>query len=404
MAIPRSANIKLLLLITAIIIAGATLFYTDNIVKQLLIKEQKVADLYARSLEFIVNMPADQSDYSFIFNEVIQSIDFPMVLTDDKDQPLSDYNLIARNIDIDTTMSVAVRKKFLTEIVANLDKQNPPIKVVLRTSPTDSIVQHLHYGESALITKLRWLPYIEIFVAALFILIGYIGFSHIKRSEQSNIWVGMAKETAHQLGTPLSSLMGWIEMLKGQAHENPKQLATISEMERDISRLQKITERFSKIGSKPILKEENLYEVIESVINYFKQRLPSRFAQGKQFDITIETQNNPLVKINRELFEWVIENLIKNALDAIEGDIGKITFYILQRNDSTIIDVKDTGKGIDMKLKKDIFRPGYSTKKRGWGLGLSLSKRIIESYHQGKLFVKESKIGRGTTFRIKLFK
>jgi len=401
---PRSANIKLLLLITAIIIAGVTLLYTNHIVKQLLIKEQKVADLYARSLEFIVNMPADQSDYSFIFNEVIQSIDFPMVLTDDKDQPLSDYNLIARNIDIDTTISIAERKKLLSEIVAKLDKQNPPIKVVLRTSPTDSIVQHLHYGESALITKLRWLPYIEIIVAALFILIGYIGFSHIKRSEQSNIWVGMAKETAHQLGTPLSSLMGWIEMLKEQSAENPKQLATISEMERDILRLQKITERFSKIGSKPILKEENLYEVIESVINYFKQRLPSRFAQGKQFDITIETQDKPTVKINRELFEWVIENLIKNALDAIESDAGKITFYISQRNDSTIIDVKDTGKGIDMKLKKDIFRPGYSTKKRGWGLGLSLSKRIIESYHQGKLFVKESKIGKGTTFRIKLFR
>jgi len=401
---PRSANIKLLLLITAIIIAGVTLLYTNHIVKQLLIKEQKVADLYARSLEFIVNMPADQSDYSFIFDEVIQSIDFPMVLTDDKDQPLSDYNLIARNIDIDTTISIAERKKLLSEIVAKLDKQNPPIKVVLRTSPTDSIVQHLHYGESALITKLRWLPYIEIIVAALFILIGYIGFSHIKRSEQSNIWVGMAKETAHQLGTPLSSLMGWIEMLKEQSAENPKQLATISEMERDILRLQKITERFSKIGSKPILKEENLYEVIESVINYFKQRLPSRFAQGKQFDITIETQDKPTVKINRELFEWVIENLIKNALDAIESDAGKITFYISQRNDSTIIDVKDTGKGIDMKLKKDIFRPGYSTKKRGWGLGLSLSKRIIESYHQGKLFVKESKIGKGTTFRIKLFR
>jgi hypothetical protein len=401
---PRSANIKLLLLITAIIIAGVTLLYTNHIVKQLLIKEQKVADLYARSLEFIVNMPADQSDYSFIFNEVIQSIDFPMVLTDDKDQPLSDYNLIARNIDIDTTISIAERKELLSEIVAKLDKQNPPIKVVLRTSPTDSIVQHLHYGESALITKLRWLPYIEIIVAALFILIGYIGFSHIKRSEQSNIWVGMAKETAHQLGTPLSSLMGWIEMLKEQSAENPKQLATISEMERDLLRLQKITERFSKIGSKPILKEENLYEVIESVINYFKQRLPSRFAQGKQFDITIETQDKPIVKINRELFEWVIENLIKNALDAIESDAGKITFYISQRNDSTIIDVKDTGKGIDMKLKKDIFRPGYSTKKRGWGLGLSLSKRIIESYHQGKLFVKESKIGKGTTFRIKLFK
>lgn len=401
---PRSANIKLILLITAIIIVGGTLLYTHTIVQQLLIKERKIADLYAHSLEFIVNMPDDQSDYSFIFNEVIQSIDFPMVLTDDKNQPLSDYNLIARNVDIDSTSTRAEQKELLQKIITRLDEQNPPIKVILKTTPTDSIVQHLHYGESTLITKLRWLPYIEIIVAGMFILIGYIGFSYIKRSEQSNIWVGMAKETAHQLGTPLSSLMGWIEMMKDQASENPKQLATISEMEHDLLRLHKITERFSKIGSKPILKEENLIEVIESVINYFKQRLPSRFAQGKQFDIIIETQDNPKVNINRELFEWVIENLIKNALDAMEGDTGTISFSITSRSDIVFVDVKDTGKGIDMKSKKDIFRPGYSTKKRGWGLGLSLSKRIIESYHQGKLFVKESKIGKGTTFRIKLVK
>lgn len=404
MPAPRSTNIKLILLGTAVVIVVATVLYTRYIVQQLLERERQVADLYAKSLEFIANTPTDQSDYSFIFNEIIQSIDFPMVLTDDKDQPLENYPLISRNIDLDSTLTPDQQKKFITTVIRDLDQQNNPIKVILRISEQDSIVQHLHYGESELITKLRWLPYIEIGIAGMFILIGYIGFSYIKRNEQSNIWVGMAKETAHQLGTPLSSLLGWIEMMKEYSADNPKQLSTISEMEQDLQRLYKVTERFSKIGSKPNLKEENLIEVIESVINYFKQRLPSRFAQGRQIDIDIETKEQFHININRELFEWVIENLIKNALDAMEDNVGKISFALSSKGKTIFIDIKDTGKGIDMKFRKDIFRPGYSTKRRGWGLGLSLSKRIIESYHQGKLFVKESKIGKGTIFRIKLGK
>ncbi len=405
MTAPRSANIKITLLVAAVIIVIATLVYTQYIVHQLLEKERSVADLYANSLEFIVSRTADQSDYSFIFNEVVlQSIDFPMVLTDGNNQPLLDYKLNARNVDFDTTLSSDEQKKVLQQIISGLDQDNTPIKVVLKVTPEDSMLQYLHYGESALITKLRWLPYIEIGVAGMFILIGYIGFSYIKRNEQSNIWVGMAKETAHQLGTPLSSLLGWVEMMKEYAAENPKQLSTILDMEHDLNRLYKVTERFSKIGSKPSLKEESLNEVIESVINYFKQRLPSRFAQGKKIDIEIDTKEQFHVNINRELFEWVIENLIKNALDAMQDNIGKISFALTSKGKTIFIDVKDTGKGIDMKYRKDIFRPGYSTKRRGWGLGLSLSKRIIESYHQGKLFVKESKLGKGTTFRIKLVK
>jgi signal transduction histidine kinase len=404
MSSPRSANIKILLLVIAVVIVIATLFYTRIIVQQLLEKERKIADLYANSLEFIVSRSTDQGDYSFIFDEIIRSIDFPMILSDGDNQPIPDYRLNSQNIDFDTTLTTDQQKIYLQKVIIELDKENPPIRIVLKMTLQDSILQYLHYGESNLITKLRWLPYIEIIVAGMFILIGYIGFSYIKRSEQSNIWVGMAKETAHQLGTPLSSLMGWIEMMKDFAVENPKQLTTISEMEHDLHRLEKVTDRFSKIGSKPNLKEENLNEVINSVINYFKQRLPSRFAQGKQIDIEIETTEQINADINRELFEWVIENLIKNALDAMEDNIGKISFTMTTKGNAIFIDVKDTGKGIDMKYRKDIFRPGYSTKRRGWGLGLSLSKRIIESYHKGKLFVKESKLGKGTTFRIKLVK
>lgn len=405
MPIPRSANIKIILLAGAIVIVIATLLYTQSIVRQLLERERDVASLHAKSIEFIASRAAtDQADYSFIFNEVIRSIDFPMVLTDARNEPLPDYRLTVRNVDLDTTRSLDEQKAFIERVVRELDAQNQPIKVVLKVTEADSIVQHLHYGESVLITRLRWLPYIEIGVAGMFILIGYIGFSHIKRSEQSNIWVGMAKETAHQLGTPLSSLMGWIEMMKDNAADQPKQLSTIVDMEQDLLRLHKITERFSKIGSKPSLKPENLDEVISSVINYFRQRLPSRFGQGRHVDIRIEPHESVSANINRELFEWVIENLIKNALDAMEDGTGTISFAMSSKGGAIYIDVKDTGKGIDMKNRQDIFRPGYSTKKRGWGLGLSLSRRIIESYHRGKLFVKESRLGKGTTFRIKLVK
>ena len=181
-------------------------------------------------------------------------------------------------------------------------------------------------------------------------------------------------------------------------------MGTIAEMENDLGRLQIVTERFSKIGSKPNLKEENVHEVVDSVIQYFRRRLPSKYGEGKNFEITIATSQQPMVKMNRELFGWVIENLVKNAIDAMDENAGKITFFIEEKPDAVYVDVKDTGKGIDLKSKQDIFRPGYSTKQRGWGLGLSLSKRIIESYHNGRISVKESKVGKGTTFRIKLMK
>ncbi len=401
MAGPRSANIKITLLAFAVLIVIGTLLYTQHIVNQLLQREREVADLYATSLQFIANSTSEQADYSFIFDEVISSIDFPIVLTDAEHKPLRPYRSNARNVDLDTLFSEERQQRYLENVLLVLDQQNQPIRVALHDT---LVLNYVHYGESKLVTKLRWLPYIELGVGGMFILIGYIGFSYIKRNEQSNIWVGMAKETAHQLGTPLSSLLGWIEMMKTHAGDNPKLLETIAEMEHDLQRLQKITERFSKIGSKPNLKEENLNDVITAVIEYFRRRFPAKLSQGKTIDLRLEASEQVSAPLNRELFEWVIENLIKNAIDAIEDRAGAIIFSLHQKGSSIIIDVKDTGKGIDMKYKKDIFRPGYSTKQRGWGLGLSLSKRIVETYHKGKLFVKESKIGKGTTFRIKLVK
>ncbi len=402
MAIPRSANIKIGLLVTAVIIVLGTLFYTQHLVNQLLKKEHDVALLYAHSLEFIANSPMDQpdqSDYGFVFNEVIGSIDFPMILSDSSKQPIQPFDLNTRNIDLSKITSEDEKRQYLADLIQKLDEKNAPI-IIRFHAPIGDIVQNLHYGESEIITRLRLLPIIELVVAGLFIIIGYLGFSYIKRSEQGNIWVGMAKETAHQLGTPLSSLLGWIEMMKIHAANDPKQAEVVNDMQNDLQRLEKVTDRFSKIGSKPNFKEENLDEVIQAVIVYFQKRLPSRYGEGKSIDISIEQSDHVTCLINRELFEWVIENLIKNAVDATEDSKGKITFTITKKSGEIIIDVKDTGKGIDMKSKKDVFRPGFSTKKRGWGLGLSLSKRIVETYHKGKLFVKESKVGKGTTFRI----
>jgi hypothetical protein len=398
-ASPRSANIKLALLAMAVLIVVVTLVYTHQLVNQLLDNERKVADLYRKSLEFIANSSAENADYSFVFDHIIrtEAIDFPMIITDPQHNPTPPFEMTTRNIKIDTTLTREQQETFLRTLIKELDEEHPPLEVKIQ----NTIIQYVHYGESPFIKRLRWLPYIEIAVAGMFIIIGYIGFSYIKRSEQSNIWVGMAKETAHQLGTPLSSLMGWIEMMKSRAGSDTKLRETIGEMENDLSRLQKITDRFSKIGSKPMLKEENLVDVIETVLHYFQRRLPSRFA-GKNIELRIENPEPLNARINRELFEWVIENLTKNALEAIDESSGSITFSLTRKRASVFIDVKDTGKGLDMRYKKDIFRPGFSTKQRGWGLGLSLAKRIIEDYHKGKLFVKESSLGKGTTFRIRL--
>jgi signal transduction histidine kinase len=388
-----TGNFRILLLILASLFVIGILLYSGRITDQLLQREREVVALYARSLEFVANSSSPKSDFGFEF-EVIRAIDFPIVLTDPLNQPI-----YWKNVDVDTAgLPARDRDAFFHDLIADMDAHNKPIRI----ATSDSLVlNYIHYGESAIIRQLRWLPVSELAIAFIILAVAYVGFSYIKRSEQSNIWVGMAKETAHQLGTPLSSLMGWLDRLKGAPPGDPGTPETLQEMDHDIERLNKVAARFSKIGSKPDLKAENIAAVIEGVMGYIGRRIPR---SGKKIDLVIETPGEFPAYINRELFEWVIENLMKNALDAMEGPAGKISFAISQSGSRTTIDVSDTGKGIDPKFHKEIFRPGYSTKKRGWGLGLSLSKRIIEDYHKGKLYVKQSAPGAGTTFRIRLVK
>lgn len=396
---PQSSEIKVILLVLAFLIVAGTLWYTHQLVQDLQSKERDIAGLYAKSLEYLGSGRSQDGDYSFVLDNIIQKIDFPIISTDANKEPLPPYTATTRNVSIDTTLSPEQQRLHLKKLIVEMDATNPPILV---TFGNGIILNHVHYGESNLIKRLRILPYIEFGVVALFILIGYISFSYIKRNEQSNIWVGMARETAHQLGTPISSMMGWVELLKHQSGDgNAAITETLHDMDNDLQRLQKIADRFSKIGSKPDLKDENLNEVAEKVIHYFQRRIPQT---GKRIQIILEPSDIVFAAINRELFEWVIENLIKNALDAIETGVGTVTLSIGGRPHYIYVDVTDNGKGIDPGTKKEIFRPGFSTKKRGWGLGLSLSQRIIESYHNGKLTLRESKPGAGTTFRIRLKK
>lgn len=396
-----SLNIKLALIFSGVLIALLVLFYTQILAEKIQKRERDIAGLYAKSMEYLANDENSSGEYGFIFDQIIPQIDFPIIATDREQKEI----ILTKNVDYDTTLSMIRQREILFRKAKDMDEINPPIVV----SYKDSIVlNYVHYGQSSLVTELRLLPVIEFFIAGLFVFLGYIGFSYIKKNEQSNIWVGLSRETAHQLGTPLTSLLGWTEMLKNIEPQTDDLQEITNEISNDLEKLNKIAGRFSKIGSQPKLSKENVTIVIKKVSDYFEKRIPTLVSKDgqvkKKVIVNIQSNGEPTANINKDLFEWVIENLLKNAIDAMERSSGEILFNISNVNDEVLIDVSDNGKGIDTKFRKDVFRPGYSTKQRGWGLGLSLSKRIIEDYHKGKLILMDSNVGKGTTFRIKLNK
>ncbi len=397
-------NIKLFLLLFAIIITAGTFYYTQDLVKDLEKSEREIVELYAKSLEFIASPNSNNgTDFTFIFENIIKRINFPLILTDTNNKPIG-YNIGSgiKNIEIDTTLNLDEIKVFLDNKILELSRIHEPINVSYQDIYGNTrAFNKIYFGNSDIIQRLQFYPFLQILFAFFFLSIAYISFSYLKKTEQSNIWVGMAKEIAHQLGTPISSLMGWAELLRLKLSKPDEVLNIAHEMESDLSRLNKITNRFSKIGSKPNLKEYNLIDVINSVTKYFEKRLPQT---GKNVELIFIEQKPVNILLNAELFEWVIENLIKNAIDAIGSKKGEILISLNVNNDKIEIEVSDNGKGILSKNKKNIFKPGYSTKSRGWGLGLSLSKRIIENYHNGKLLLKNSVPNEGTTFLIILNK
>jgi signal transduction histidine kinase len=382
---------KILLLVVAVMIGLASLLYTNWLTEKMANEERKKVELWAAATKRMADWGIQNSSEPGIeqlntaYLTLIQSIleqntTIPVIII----EPDGTFNYHA-NINFSEGREEQVMQKELGKMKAHSE----PIRIDLSEEEDDYLL--LYYRESNILRNLRYYPFVQLFVIMVFIIASYSAFLATQRAEQNQVWVGMSKETAHQLGTPISSLMAWIEILKLQDVEP----ALIEEFEKDTRRLEKITERFSKIGSKPELVPTDLAEVLNSTISYLKTR-----SSGKiKFEPSYSEKDPLFVPLNAALFSWVIENLCKNAIDAMDNH-GTITFDVREKENSVVLDVTDTGKGVAKSQFNTIFQPGYSTKKRGWGLGLSLAKRIIENYHKGKIFIKWSEIGKGTTFRI----
>jgi len=385
--------VKAVLVLIAFLLSSGTVVYTSLLVRKLEARQKLVAETWAAGLQHLASSDPETADLTFIFDEIVTSIDFPVIVSDSRNQPISGFY---RNIEFPETLPDSQQISFLKTLIREYDRERDPILVTLSDT---LILQKIHYGNSSLIEQLRWFPYIQIALVGLFILFGYMAFSIIRRQEQSSVWVGMSKETAHQLGTPLSGLLAWIEILKDQ-ETSAEKLKTISDMEQDIQRLMVVTDRFSKIGAKPVLTTEEIVPVLREMTVYLERRLLN--TKNRQSDIDLISAGSPRVRINAVLFGWVIENLIKNALDACFQVDPRLRIVVSETPKLVILDISDNGKGLSRKLQKEIFRPGFTTKQRGWGMGLSLAKRIVEDYHGGKIYVLESEEGKGTTFRIEL--
>jgi signal transduction histidine kinase len=395
---PTRWQLKVLLSLLAFGIVAAMLLYTQLLVDELILREQQTVEFYADVYRTYVTQPVSDENLLFFMEEFNSTISFPVILTDKNDVPNYPYSDFSFNVHLDTTQSEQEQERYMQQLVREMGATYPPISI--RESEDGDVLFKIYYTNSALITRLKLLPYFEIIIVGAFILVGYIAFSYIRRSEQSNIWVGMAKEAAHQLGTPLSSLLAWTEILKMSAEEPESVHATIAEMEQDINRLNVIANRFSKIGSAPKKQVVNLAEIIEDVCQYLEKRLPN---VGKKILLKRTLDAEISANVSVELFKWVIENLLKNAAESIETKEGSVTITLRkQPNGKISINVTDTGKGMTPQVRRQVFLPGYTTKMRGWGLGLSLSRRIIEEYHKGRIYVRDSAPGKGTTFAIEL--
>ena len=377
-------NWRILLSLIAILIVSATIFFTNFLSKKIA-KEEKV------KIEQWVEALKDAADPNSIQTNLTTKVltenntDIPLIFVNEKDSVLAIYNLDTALLKND--------KAFLSKKLAALKEGNQPIVWINPQNAEEKNI--VYYGESRLLKEIKYFPIVQLFVVALFIIITLLAINTKNKSTQNQVWAGMAKETAHQLGTPISSLQGWLEVLK-DANVPPKLVAEIS---KDVERLKLVSDRFGKIGSKPQLEPVNVLEQVQTMVNYIKRRAPEKV----NFIVKANGENEIEGFINAPLFDWVIENLLKNALDAMDGQ-GTIEVTLKNELAQIVIDVKDNGKGISSNNISQVFKPGFSTKKRGWGLGLSLSKRIIEQYHKGLLFVKQSELGKGTTFRIILKK
>lgn len=376
-------NLRNALGLIAIAIVTASIFFSNFLAKKIAADERRKVSQYVEAVNDLNNI--NNSDSRLATKIIIEnSKDIPIIVTNEKDS-ITTFKLDTAKVKADTS--------YVRSELAKLKALNQPIVWVNPLNTNEK--NFTYYGESDLLVQIRYFPIVQLIVAALFLTVILIAVGTKNKSTQNQVWAGMAKETAHQLGTPISSLQGWMEMLK--ENESTKKIA--AEMNKDVERLKLVSDRFGKIGSTPSLEEADLLLQIESMMAYIKRRAPGSVS----FSINSNGEEDITAMINPPLFDWVIENLLKNALDAMDGK-GSINVDIKNETAQILIDVKDSGKGISKKNIGNVFKPGFTTKKRGWGLGLSLSKRIIDQYHRGNLFVKQSEPGKGTTFRIVLKK
>lgn len=373
---------KNLIALLAILIVSGTIFYSQYLAKKIAVRERQVVEQWAEASQFLIRAPID-AEILFATRILTENKTIPIIETNERDS-------ILNYINIDTA-SVAADTAFLTKQLQEFKKSHPPVVWI---DPVVSTRQNLYYyGESSLLNQVRYFPIVQLCIVALFIALILISLRSSYILSQNQVWAGLAKETAHQLGTPVSSLQGWLEMLR----DIPGTATIIPELEKDIRRLQLVSDRFGKIGSKPQLERSELVTQVREMVDYMKKRAGA----GVQFSMEVQANQPLYVMLSPPLFNWVIENLLKNALDALNGG-GAVHVLITEDVRSIQIEVADTGKGIPKNEISQVFNPGFTTKKRGWGLGLTLSKRIVEQFHNGRLFVKQSELGKGTTFAINL--
>ncbi|MCB0528852.1 MAG: HAMP domain-containing histidine kinase [Lewinellaceae bacterium] len=376
-----------------VVIIIASLLYTRYLAQRLTERENQQAEQFAEAMRMLAKMRTDTManycDLTLHLKIIEQNTTIPVILLNESGEIEQYRNIDDRNLE----------EMELPEVQKALDRMIRQDTGVIEIVFPPDIHKTLIYTHSSLLKYLKWYPYIQLFLIAAFIAFGYIGFSIARRAEQNQVWLGMAKETAHQLGTPITAILGWVETLKAVNEDNPTNQEMLDELRNDVTRLELIADRFSKIGSQPDLSPIDFYEQLEKNREYMQRRAPRKVV----FDFPKPGEHTPLMTaINAPLFDWVLENLLRNAIDAMEQGIGQITARVYEEGKYVCLDVSDTGKGIPSNRFGTVFKPGYSTKTRGWGLGLSLSKRIIEQYHRGRIFVKQSEIGKGTTFTVKL--
>ena len=382
-----NSNIKLGLFIFGLLLILGLIVYSNFLVNQLRSDNREIVKMYSEIIAKTVNEDSD-TNLNFVFDEIIKKIQFPIIYSDIENNPI-----YYKNIDVESLDE-------LIKPIQSMDLQNKPIPISFNDSVAeeDILLGYLHHGDSNLIQRIRWLPFIQISVVGLFIFVGFIGFNSIKNNEKRNIWVGMARETAHQLGTPVSALMGWLDRIKNHPNETN---AVLDEMQSDLNRLEQISDRFSKMSSDSDLEKISLKTLIEQQTVYLQKRLPSL---GKDIELLVSTSDNINILGNRTLLGWAIENVIRNGIDSIKRENGKVELSLIDAEKFALIHIKDNGVGILKKDWKNIFRPGFSTKKIGWGLGLSLVKRIIHDIHAGQIKILSSNPNEGTVFEIRLNK